>query len=109
VQIVDARQRDHISRYADLMAGATWRDPDRVGEWIAELKADKPVSVYCSYGFDVGRNVTRTLIERGFDAHFVRGGISAWYASGGARALKPTGGWLCREPARASREELRQD
>src|SRR5262249_24934430 len=34
VQIVDTRQRDHMSRHADLMAGATWRDPDRVQEWI---------------------------------------------------------------------------
>ena len=92
VQIVDARQRDHMSRHWDLMAGATWRDPDRVEEWIGELTPDKPVAVYCAYGFDVGRNVTKTLIERGFDARFVRGGISAWYAAGGARALKPTAG-----------------
>jgi len=32
------------------------------------------VAVYCAYGFDIGRNVTKTLIERGFDARFVRGG-----------------------------------
>jgi len=92
VQIVDARQRNHMLRHADLMAGATWRDPDRVEEWIAELTPDKPVAVYCSWGFDVGRNVAKTLIERGFDARFVRGGISAWYASGGARALRPAAG-----------------
>ena len=94
VQIVDARQRDHMSRHVDLMAGATWRDPDRVEEWIAELTPGKPVAVYCAYGFDVGRNVTKTLIERGFDARFVRGGVSAWYASGGARALRPDAGSL---------------
>jgi len=92
VQIVDARQRDHMSRHVDLMAGATWRDPDRVEEWIAELTPNKPVAVYCAYGFDVGCNVTKTLIERGFDARFVRGGVAAWYASGGAGALKPTAG-----------------
>jgi len=92
VQIVDARQRNHMLRHVDLMAGATWRDPDRVEEWIAELKPDKPVAVYCSWGFDVGRNVAKTLIEGGFDARFVRGGMSAWYAAGGARALKPTAG-----------------
>jgi Fe-Mn family superoxide dismutase len=92
VQIVDARQRNHMSRNVDLMAGATWRDPDHVGEWIAGLSPGKPVVVYCAWGFDVGRNVAKTLIERGFDARFVRGGISAWYASGGARALKPTPG-----------------
>ena len=90
VQIVDARQRNHMSRDVDLMAGATWRDPDEVGEWLAELSPGKPVVVYCAWGFDVGRNVTKTLIERGFDARFLRGGISAWSASGGARALKPT-------------------
>lgn len=74
VQVVDARQRNHMSRNVDLMAGATWRDPDCVGEWIAELKPDTPVVVYCAWGFDVGRNVTKTLIERGFDARFLRGG-----------------------------------
>ena len=91
VQIVDARQRDHMSRHLDLMAGAVWRDPDRVEEWTVELTPDRPVAVYCAYGFDVGRNVAKTLIERGFDARFIRGGISAWYAGGGARALKPAG------------------
>jgi Fe-Mn family superoxide dismutase len=40
VQIVDVRQRDHMSRHVDLMAGATCRDPDRVEEWIAELMPD---------------------------------------------------------------------
>ena len=89
VQIVDARPREHMSRHGDLMAGATWRDPDRVEEWIADLTPGKPVAVYCSYGFDVGRNVAKTLIERGFDARFLRGGVSAWYAVGGARALEP--------------------
>jgi Fe-Mn family superoxide dismutase len=90
VQIIDARQRDHMSRHLDLMAGATWRDPDRIEEWVGELAPDKPVAVYCAYGFDIGRNVTKTLMERGFDARFLRGGVSAWYAAGGARALKPT-------------------
>src|SRR5882672_9782139 len=92
VQIVDARAREHMSLNVDLMAGATWRDPDRVEEWIAELTPDKPVAIYCSYGFDVGCNVTKTLIERGFDARFIRGGVAAWYASGGARALRPDAG-----------------
>ena len=92
VQIVDARAREHMSLNVDLMAGATWHDPDRVEEWIAELTPGKPVAVYCSYGFDVGCNVAKTLIERGFDARFVRGGASAWYASGGARALRPGAG-----------------
>ena len=89
VQVIDARPRHHISRTVDLMAGATWRDPDRVEEWIGELSPEQPVAVYCAYGFHVGCNVTRVLRERGFDARFIRGGVSAWYAAGGARAMRP--------------------
>ncbi len=29
------------------------------------------------------------LRKHGFDAKYVRGGLSAWYAAGGERALKP--------------------
>src|SRR5262249_15851259 len=92
VQVVDARQRNHMSRNVDLMAGATWRDPDHVGGGIAELSPGKPVVVDCAWGFDVEQNVGKTVMEGGFDARFLRGGISAWYALGGARALRPTTG-----------------
>ncbi|TMB71985.1 MAG: hypothetical protein E6J52_13040 [Chloroflexi bacterium] len=92
VQVLDARPRHHISRTVDLMEGAIWRDPDRVDEWIGELAVDRPVAVYCAYGFHVGCSVTKTLRERGFDARYIRGGISAWYATGGSRALRPDAG-----------------
>ena len=67
VQVLDARPRHHISRTVDLMDGA----------------------VYCAYGFHVGCNVTRALRAHGLDARYVRGGLSAWYAAGGARAMRP--------------------
>jgi Fe-Mn family superoxide dismutase len=89
VQVLDARPRHHISRTVDLMDGAAWRDPDRVESWIGELSPDRPVAVYCAYGFHVGCNVTRELRARGLDARYVRGGLSAWYAAGGARTMRP--------------------
>jgi Fe-Mn family superoxide dismutase len=89
VQVLDARPRHHISRNVDLMEGAVWRDPDQLESWVAGLSRDQPVAVYCAYGFHVGCNVTRALRERGFDARFIRGGVSAWYAAGGPRALRP--------------------
>ena len=89
VQVLDARPRHHISRTTDLMDGAVWRDPDRVETWIGELSPDRPVAVYCAYGFHVGCNVTRVLRAHGLDARYVRGGLSAWYAAGGARAMRP--------------------
>jgi Fe-Mn family superoxide dismutase len=88
VQVLDARPRHYYSRTTDLMQGATWRDPTRVAEWADELSRDAPVLVYCAYGFHVGCGVTAELRERGFDARYIRGGLSAWYAAGGKRALK---------------------
>ena len=88
VQVLDARPRHHISGNVDLMEGAVWRDPDQVDDWIGELEPDQPVAVYCAYGFHVGCNVAKTLKERGFDARYIRGGVSAWYAAGGRRAMR---------------------
>jgi Fe-Mn family superoxide dismutase len=87
--VIDARPRFHFSRSGDMMAEAVYRDPDRVHEWATELTADTPVVVYCSYGFNVGCAVAATLHERGFDARYLQGGLSAWYAAGGARTLRP--------------------
>ena len=92
VQVLDARPRHYFSRAKDMMAGATWRDPERVDEWCLELSTDAPVAVYCAYGFHVGCGVTAALRQRGFDARYVKGGLSAWYGMGGARALPSTGG-----------------
>src|SRR5512132_3627690 len=92
IQVLDARPRHYISRNVDQMEGAEWHDPDQVEAWADQLSHEQPVAVYCAYGFHVGCNVTRALRERGFDARFIRGGVSAWYAAGGARALRPTAG-----------------
>ncbi|HTT13956.1 MAG TPA: Fe-Mn family superoxide dismutase [Burkholderiaceae bacterium] len=90
LQLLDARPRHYYSRSTDMMQGALWRDPTRVSEWSHELSPDAPVFVYCAYGFHVGRGVATELRARGFDAKFIRGGLSAWYAAGGERALKAT-------------------
>jgi Fe-Mn family superoxide dismutase len=88
-QVIDARPRHYFSRNVDIMPHAVWRDPNRVDEWSKGLSTDRPVFVYCAYGYHVGCSVTATLQARGFDAKYLRGGLSAWYAAGGERALKP--------------------
>jgi Fe-Mn family superoxide dismutase len=85
IQLIDARPRFSFSRSTDMIEGAVCRDPDRVYEWSAQLAADKPVVVYCAYGFNVGCAVAGVLRERGFDARFLEGGISAWLGIDGAR------------------------
>src|SRR5262252_8598765 len=88
IQVIDARPRYHFSRSTDMMQGAIYRDPERVDEWCKDLSPDAPVAIYCSYGFNVGCAVTGVLRQRGFDARYVQGGLSAWYAAGGERALR---------------------
>jgi Fe-Mn family superoxide dismutase len=90
MQVLDARPRHYFSKAADMMEGAIWRDPERVEEWVGKLSPDRPVAVYCAYGFHVGCSVTAALRERGFDARYIRGGLSAWYGIGGARGLPAT-------------------
>ncbi|HKX09037.1 MAG TPA: Fe-Mn family superoxide dismutase [Stellaceae bacterium] len=89
-QVLDARPAHYYSRYTDMMKGAIWRDPAQIDEWSKELSPSEPVFVYCAYGFHVGCSVAAALCERGFDAKFLRGGLSSWYAAGGARMLSRT-------------------
>lgn len=89
VQLIDARPRHYYSKAKDVMAGATWRDPDRVEEWVGQLSKSEPVLVYCAYGFHVGCNVTAALRAQGFDARYIEGGLSAWKAMGGQRQAGP--------------------
>jgi superoxide dismutase, Fe-Mn family len=86
-QVLDARPAHYFSRYNDMMKGAIWRDPALIDEWSKELSPSEPVFVYCAYGFHVGCRVAAELCERGFDAKYLRGGLSSWYAAGGARTL----------------------
>ena len=87
VQVIDARPRHFVSRQQDIMQGATWRDPERVQEWVGELSKSDPVVVFCAYGFHVGCKTAIKLRDLGFDAKFMQGGHSAWKAMGGP--MKP--------------------
>jgi len=88
VQLVDARPRHFVSRQGDIAEGATWHDPDRVQDWIGELSKEKPVVVYCAYGFHVGCRTAMTLRDAGFDAKYMTGGHSGWRAMGGPLRMK---------------------
>ena len=82
VQLVDARPRNFVSRTQDIVEGATWRDPERVHEWIGELSKSEPVVVYCAYGFHIGCKTAIALREAGYDARYVKGGHSGLRALG---------------------------
>jgi superoxide dismutase, Fe-Mn family len=87
IQIIDTRPRHYSARAQDIMAGATWRDPERVDEWIGELSKTEPVVTFCVYGFHVGCETAETLRKAGFDARYMAGGHYAWKATKGPVTL----------------------
>ena len=82
LQVIDVRPRHSLSRQQDIAEGVTWRDPERLADWIGELSKDEPVVVYCAYGFHVGCNTAVKLREAGFDAKYMDSGHSGWKAIG---------------------------
>jgi Fe-Mn family superoxide dismutase len=92
VQIIDARPRHYTTKSQDIMAGAVWRDPERLDEWIGELSKTEPVVTYCVYGFHVGCETAVTLRKAGFDARYMAGGHYAWKAIKGPVTLLPPEG-----------------
>jgi Fe-Mn family superoxide dismutase len=82
LQLIDTRPKHFVSRQQDIAEGVTWRDPDRVGEWMGELSKEKPVVVYCAYGFHVGCRTAIALRDAGFDARYMTVGHSGWKAVG---------------------------
>ena len=82
VQLVDTRPKHFVSRDKDIAEGVEWRDPERVQEWMGELSKEKPVVVYCAYGFHVGCKTAIALREAGFDAKYMNVGHSGWRAVG---------------------------
>jgi Fe-Mn family superoxide dismutase len=82
LQLIDTRPKHFVSRQQDIADGVIWRDPERVGEWMRELSKEKPVVVYCAYGFHVGCRTAAALRDAGFDARYMSVGHSGWKAVG---------------------------
>jgi Fe-Mn family superoxide dismutase len=87
VQIIDTRPKHYAAKAHEIMEGATWRDPERVEEWMGELSKSEPVVTFCVYGFHIGCETAATLRKAGFDARYMAGGHYAWKAAKGAMKL----------------------
>ena len=80
VQLIDTRPKHYVAKAHDMMKAATWRDPERVQEWIGELSKSEPVATFCVYGFHIGCETAIALRNAGFNARYMAGGHSAWKA-----------------------------
>jgi Fe-Mn family superoxide dismutase len=72
-----------LPRRRDMLPGATMHNPKAIDHWAETLPRDKPIVVYCIFGFQVSGGAVAELRKRGFDARALKGGIGAWHAIGG--------------------------
>jgi len=105
--IVDVRRKPVFRAATDMIAGALWRDPERVAEWAGELPRASRVVAYCVHGHEVSQGVAIALAGRALSAQVLQGGIEeGWKAAGGALDAKPAGAntrWVTRERPKIDR------
>ncbi|MSO75383.1 MAG: superoxide dismutase [Alphaproteobacteria bacterium] len=82
IMLVDVRRQGTFAAAKEMIAGATWQDPEKVETWSSTLPPAKPVVVYCVYGHEVGQSTAAILRAKGIDARFLAGGIHDWLAAG---------------------------
>jgi rhodanese-related sulfurtransferase len=104
--LIDVRRHAAFRGATDLIEGALWRDPERVGEWAGELPRSSEVVVYCMHGGEVSQGVAKALREAGPSARYLGAGIEGWKSAGGALDRKPALAntrWVTRERPKIDR------
>ena len=81
--LIDVRRLPTFSSEKRMIAGATWRDPATVDDWIKFMPRHREVAVYCVHGHEISKNTCAALRAAGVNAYFVEGGIEAWMAAAG--------------------------
>ena len=88
--IIDVRRTQAFEADSLMLAGATWRDPFTISEWIKFLPRHGSIVVYCVHGHEISKNACAALRSAGLDAHYLDGGIEAWNAGNGPTIQKRT-------------------
>src|SRR5260221_12028973 len=105
--IIDVRREQAFRSATDMIAGALWRDPERVNEWAGELPRASRVVACCVRGHEVSQGVAKALAEHGIAAQVLEGGIEeGWKVAGGARdrkAARRNTRWVTRERPKIDR------
>lgn len=82
VLVIDVRHDDDRERYRHRIMRTQWRDSFDVASWAGDMPTDRPVVVYCMYGFWVSQKAAAELRDHGIDAKSLVGGVTSWRAMG---------------------------
>ena len=69
--VLDVRRAGVFEVATTQLPGAAWRDPADVAQWATDLPHDRPVTVYCVYGHEVGRATALRLRASGVGMIYV--------------------------------------
>jgi len=61
--IIDVRRKPVFRAATDMIAGALWRDPERVADWAGELPRATRVVAYCVHGQEISGSLARALAQ----------------------------------------------
>jgi rhodanese-related sulfurtransferase len=87
VQLIDVRQADEHE--AGHIAGSRLIELADLAEQAATIDRDRPVVLYCRSGARSAM-ATEALLQAGYDAHNMSGGMLDWEAAG--LAMEPADG-----------------
>src|SRR5215472_3742184 len=88
--LLDVCLPEDVARRKDMIPGARFLRPEEVAPLAPTLPRDRPVVVYCIYGFQVSGEAASALRALGLDAQQRAGGLAAWRAMAGRLAPLPS-------------------
>ena len=89
VVLLDVCLAEDLAKRSDMIPKALLRPPEGISEWAGDLPRQKPIVVYCIYGFQVSGDAVAELRRRGLDARQLQGGITTWHAVAGPTVPLP--------------------
>jgi rhodanese-related sulfurtransferase len=82
IDVLDVRRQPAFEKNPVLIAGAQRVLPDEIAQWLAGRDTSKPIVAYCVYGHEVSQTAAQRLLDHGFNAMYLSGGISEWQVQG---------------------------
>ena len=86
--VIDVRREADYAVSSEAIPGASWKNPEQIDTWIADMPKTRDVVIYCVRGGGVSNSVVDRLQSEGINARFIEGGIEGYKAAGGKIAGK---------------------
>ncbi|MDH3713957.1 MAG: thiosulfate sulfurtransferase GlpE [Gammaproteobacteria bacterium] len=89
ISVIDVRKAHDFEADPAMIPGAKHLLPERIDDWLSQVAREPEIIVYCVHGHAVSNDVLDRLLEEGYRARLIDGGIEAWKESGAATVTAP--------------------